>query len=116
MPRGVVAGFVMGNLEYEEALPVGVGVPAADARSFTGGGPIEPSITRAEGFDVVEGADPAALLIRILFPRAEILADVESDSVDCLRPLVVALASDMAEDGREEGRVTLGVLNTLVSR
>jgi hypothetical protein len=122
VPGRVVADFVMGNLEYEEALPVGVGVPA-DARGLTGGGPIEPSIPRA-GFDIAEEADAvpaAALFTRVLFPRADILADVESDSVDGFRSLVVVLELDMAEggreeDGREEDRGTLGVANALDSR
>lgn len=100
---GVVTGFVMGNLEYEDALPVGVGVPA-DLRSLTGGGPIAPSIGRA-GFDVACGVAPAAVLFaRILFPRAEIWADVESASVDGFRPLAEALVSDMTEEAREGAR------------
>ena len=118
VPDRVAAGFVTGKRECEEALPAGVGVAAADARNLAGGGPIEPSIARPKDFDVDEGVDipPAvALFTRILFPSAEIL-DVESDSVDNFRPLVVVLLSDMTEDGREEERATLGVPNTPDSR
>jgi hypothetical protein len=67
---------------------------------------MEPSTARADDFDVVEGADAApgvATFSRTLFPRAEILADAERDSID-FRLVVLLLALDMAEEGREEGR------------
>jgi hypothetical protein len=105
---GVV--FVRGNLEYEEALPIGVGV--TDVRCLTGGGPIEPSTPRA-GLEGADAGPVAALFTRILFPR---VVDAESDSVDGFRCLVVVLAFDMADEGREEGRGTLGVVNALGSR
>lgn len=111
----VATGFVMGNLEYEDALPVGVGVPAVDLlRSLAGGGSIAPSLARA-GFDTVWVVDPAfaaALFTRTLFPRAEILADDESVSVDGFRSLAEALVSDMTEEAREEARATLGVADS----
>lgn len=103
-----------GNLEYEEALAIGVGVLDADARGLADGGPIERSTVRVEDFDIVEGVAAAArLLARVLFPRADTLAADESVSVDNFLPLEVALTSDMAEEGREEGRTALGVANAL---
>jgi hypothetical protein len=112
VPGGTTADFVViGNLEYEETLPSGVGVTPTDARGLTGGGPMEPSAERADDLDAFEEADAApgvALFSRVLLPRAEILADVERDSID-FRLVVLLLAFDMAEEGREEGRGTWGV-------
>lgn len=88
---------------YEETRGAGVGVSAIEERGFRGGGPIDPSTTLDLDVEV-----PFA---RTLLLRTGALDEVDVSS-DILRSLVVLLALEMTEDGRE----TVGVLKTVESR
>jgi hypothetical protein len=97
-------------------LAVGVGVPATDERGFPGGGPIDPSIPRVglEDVDELKVAPAAFPFTRTLFPRAGIFA-VEGVSAD-LRSLWRVIPSLPESEMTEDGRDTLGVVNTDESR
>lgn len=97
----VDVGFTIEGRERDDILAAGVGVPAKEARGFSGGGPIEPSI---RAFDIVD-VDEARAFTRVLLANGALAAGVASF------PLSLP-ESDMTDGGR----VSPGVEKTLESR